>query len=86
MKSIGIFSLAFALTLPLSAHAEWSQGKPIKLVVPFPAGGGADIIARTLSEELSKNIVRKSSLKIAQVRAAAWALKWPLEKKPTAVL
>ena len=52
MKSIGIFSLAFALTLPLSAHAEWSQGKPIKLVVPFPAGGGADIIARTLSEEL----------------------------------
>lgn len=59
MKSIGIFSLAFALTLPLSAHAEWSQGKPIKLVVPFPAGGGADIIARTLSEELSKNIGQK---------------------------
>ena len=59
MKSIGLFSLALALTLPLSAHAEWSQGKPIKLVVPFPAGGGADIIARTLSEELSKNIGQK---------------------------
>lgn len=59
MKSIGIFSLALALTLPLSAHAEWPQGKPIKLVVPFPAGGGADIIARTLSEELSKNIGQK---------------------------
>lgn len=30
--------------------------KPIKLIVPFPAGGGADTIARQLGNELSKNI------------------------------
>lgn len=52
--------LALALCLPLSSVAsEWPGNKPLKLIVPFPAGGGADIIARTISDELSKNIGQK---------------------------
>ena len=60
MKSIRILSLAFCLCASSFAQAsEWPAGKPIKLVVPFPAGGGADIIARTISNKLSENIGQK---------------------------
>ena len=60
MKSIRILSLAFCLCTSSFAQAsEWPAGKPIKLVVPFPAGGGADIIARMISNKLSENIGQK---------------------------
>ena len=60
MKSIRILSLAFYLCASSFAQAsDWPAGKPIKLVVPFPAGGGADIIARTISNKLSENLGQK---------------------------
>ena len=46
--------LMFALaTLALSAASQPFPDRPIKLVVPFPAGGGADMAARTYGEKLS---------------------------------
>lgn len=46
--------LMFALaTLALSAASQTFPDRPIKLVVPFPAGGGADMAARTYGEKLS---------------------------------
>lgn len=42
------------------AHAEWPD-KPIKVIVPWPAGGGTDVVARSvmvpLSEKLKQPIV-----------------------------
>lgn len=42
------------------ARAEWPD-KPIRLIVPWPAGGGSDVVARTfaqpLGEELKQPIV-----------------------------
>jgi len=43
--------IAFAVT---SAHAQVYPSKPIRMLVPFPAGGAVDITARALSAELSR--------------------------------
>jgi len=44
--------LAAALALPLAALAY--PDKPIEWVVPYPAGGGSDVVARTLAEPMGK--------------------------------
>ena len=41
------------VTLALGASAQTWPDRPIKLVVPFPPGGGADMAARTYGEKLS---------------------------------
>jgi len=54
--------LACALTLlmvggPLGAAAqEWPSKQPIKLVVPFGAGSATDLVARTVLEQVGKQI------------------------------
>jgi tripartite-type tricarboxylate transporter receptor subunit TctC len=48
--------VAATLLIGLSAaHAAYPD-KPIRIVVPFSPGGGADLIARTLSVELAKEL------------------------------
>ena len=52
-----------ALTLAFSvSHAAFSQAypnRPITFVVGFAAGGGADLVARTLADEMTKIIGRQ---------------------------
>lgn len=47
---------ATALTLGASpllhAQADWPRGQPVKFIVPFTAGSGTDIIARTIGDKL----------------------------------
>ncbi|MGT2456286.1 Bug family tripartite tricarboxylate transporter substrate binding protein [Cupriavidus basilensis] len=50
-----LLGVAFALcAAPLAANA-WSQ-KPVRVVVPAPAGGTMDVVARVLSEAISTEI------------------------------
>lgn len=39
-----------------SAHAQPYPGKPIRLIVPWPAGGSTDVLGRALSVELGKQL------------------------------
>lgn len=48
-------ALALAGLLPLAATAQ-SFKQPIKVVVPYAAGGGTDVLARLLGQGLSKEL------------------------------
>ena len=43
-----------AVAWPMNAHAQSYPNKPIRLIVPFPAGGAADIVARVITHALSE--------------------------------
>lgn len=47
--------LGLALAAAASAAAAWPT-KPITFVVPYPPGGGTDVIARIVQEPLSKSL------------------------------
>ena len=57
MKNLFACALAAAFTaalaLPSAALAQAWPAKPLRLVIPFPAGGATDIIGRTVAQKLS---------------------------------
>ncbi len=51
-----LFAAAACLSLAAPAHAQSYPNKPIRLVVPFPAGGATDIFARAVSQRLGEKL------------------------------
>src|SRR5215470_13695628 len=52
---------ASAAALPAVSRIAWAQTyptRPITMVVPFPAGGGTDLIARALAERMRVSLGR----------------------------
>ena len=55
-KVIAVFGLMFILGLSSGAHAQSWPTKPIKLIIPFAAGGTTDILGRLLAQQLTKDL------------------------------
>jgi tripartite-type tricarboxylate transporter receptor subunit TctC len=48
-------ALALLAAIPL-AHAQSWPTKPVKIIVPFPAGGPTDVLTRVLAEKLAQSL------------------------------
>lgn len=55
--SFGLAAAGLALAAASAAAQTWPQ-RPVRVVVPFPAGGIVDIIARTLAEPMAKSLAQ----------------------------
>jgi tripartite-type tricarboxylate transporter receptor subunit TctC len=56
MKNFLIFLVSLALGFAQGAFAQPFPNKPVRLIVPFPAGGGSDVVGRILALKLSENL------------------------------
>ncbi|WP_423457702.1 Bug family tripartite tricarboxylate transporter substrate binding protein [Ottowia sp. VDI28] len=54
--SVSLAILSAALGLPALCAAQAFPARPVTLVVPYPAGGSADILARTVGQKLSEKL------------------------------
>ena len=55
-KKIALIAGTLALlTSPLAMAQNWPT-KPIKLIIPFAAGGTTDILGRLLAQQLTKDL------------------------------
>jgi tripartite-type tricarboxylate transporter receptor subunit TctC len=55
MLILGTIGMVLCCALPVAAQDAYPS-KPISLVVPFPPGGVADIVARPFGEAMSRNL------------------------------
>ena len=55
-RSTAAFALLWALSASIhrSAHAQGYPDRPVKIIVPFPAGGTADAVPRLVADRLSR--------------------------------
>jgi tripartite-type tricarboxylate transporter receptor subunit TctC len=51
-----VLAAAFAVLAPLTAHAQDYPARPVKIVVPFAAGGPADVYARYLGARMQESM------------------------------
>lgn len=74
MKKIanGLAAIAFSMTLLASAQAQVYPEKPVRIVVPYPAGGTTDIIARVAATQLGQ--VLKQSFVVENRPGASGAI------------
>ena len=53
--TIGLSAALLALAVPVPVAAQAYPAKPIKIVVPFPAGGTSDVLARLIGQKLTES-------------------------------
>jgi tripartite-type tricarboxylate transporter receptor subunit TctC len=52
-RRLAVLTLPLLLVAPLPAQAKWPE-KPVRLILPFGAGGVADVTSRLLAEKLGQ--------------------------------
>jgi tripartite-type tricarboxylate transporter receptor subunit TctC len=51
-----LLTLVLSAVLSIAAHAQPFPSKPLRVIVPFPAGGTTDIVARLVGQRMSETM------------------------------
>jgi len=75
----------FATTVLLSGMAAFAAypDRVIRIVVPFAPGGGTDVVARTLAQELARDLGASIIIENKPGRGPFSARKWSRPVRPT---
>src|SRR5262245_3103862 len=79
---------AGAAALPAVLHVAWAQAypmRPVRLVVPAPAGGSFDITARLMGQWLSERLGQPFAIENLPVPAPISARRRSCVRPPTAI-
>jgi tripartite-type tricarboxylate transporter receptor subunit TctC len=55
-KHLAAVALSIPVVAPSASHAQTYPTKPIRLIVPFPPGGGVDFIGRIIGQKLTERL------------------------------
>jgi tripartite-type tricarboxylate transporter receptor subunit TctC len=66
--AVMLICLALGAMASPAVAQDWPGSKPIRFIVPFPAGGGTDILSRVISQRLTET--RKWSIFIENIGGA----------------
>ena len=50
----GALATLLAATMAAPAYAQTYPSRPIRIVVPYPAGGGIDVMSRLIAQRLAQ--------------------------------
>src|SRR5262245_5932362 len=56
MAKLPVVVLALVVAISTGAEAQEWPGRPVRFIVPFPAGGSTDVGARVVGEYLSRSL------------------------------
>src|SRR5215468_4368443 len=56
VRPIALAAAAFAVTICSPVNADDCPSRPVKIIVPFGAGGPTDVYTRAIGEELRKSL------------------------------
>lgn len=62
-----IFFLALGASVGKPAEEPYYKGKAIRLIVPYPPGGGSDLFSRLVAQTMTKHIPGKPSMIVQNV-------------------
>ncbi len=85
MRTIKVALAAFGLMTGLGsvASAQTWPGRPITMVLPFPAGGSADVVGRAMADEMGKRlgqpVVVENRAGASAIVGASYVAKAPAE-------
>src|SRR4051812_37898765 len=51
-----LFSFVAAIVFSAAVGAQSFPSKPVRIIVPFPAGGTTDIVARLMGQKMSESL------------------------------
>ncbi|MBO1077720.1 Bug family tripartite tricarboxylate transporter substrate binding protein [Roseomonas haemaphysalidis] len=52
-STLGLLSAPLLARSALAQGTDWKPDRPVRIIVPFPAGGGLDLVGRVLAEAIS---------------------------------